>query len=470
MKYGILFIFIITLLFSCNYKFKFIINPKDSEIIINDNILSDTKVFFSKNKKIDVKINRKGYSEFRNIYKKMFPFGIKNIHVKLKPEIYDLEIKTIDASCDIYFDSKKIGTTPGKLELEYGVYDMTLSYKNYPDQEIRVESKRDSTLLFRPQKNPISIKQVGIFDCGSQPKQVIFSPDLKYVYLLLLDGYGFEVFDMDTLSIISKVDAPMDKELRGFAEGLFIKEKKVFLLSQMTTGRIYEYSYPENEFKRTIDTKGLWSKFIAWSGKHQMIAISNWSSNDVSIIDYSTGKLKKKIRTAQSPRGLAFSSDGKYLYVSSYEGGMIHKFNTSNWIEEKHIYKNYAAMRHIVITKDDSKIYVSNMYHNEVYEITTNDFQIINTYKVFDNPNTISLTPDDKYLYISCRGPNDPETYLKRSPVNGRIEVINLIDKKTEYSFEAGNQTTGLDISVDGKYLCFSNFRDDNLELYWIGR
>lgn len=470
MKKNILFIFILILLISCNYKFKFSIKPNDSEIIINDNKLSDGNIFFSKNREIDVKINRKGYFEFRNIYKKIFPLGTKNIHIKLKPEKYRLEINSIDASGDIYFESKKIGTTPGKVELDYGIYDMILSYKNFPDQYIRVESKSNSTLLFRPQKNPLFIKQVGIFDCGSLPKQVIFSPDSKYIYLLILDGYGFEVFDMDTLRIINKIDIPMDKELKGFAEGLFIKEKNTFLISQMTTGRIYEYSYPENKFLRAIETKGLWSKFIAWSQALQVIAISNWSSNDVSIIDYTSGKVIKKIQTARAPRGLAFSSDGNFLYVSSYEGGMIHKFNTSNWREENHIFKNNGAMRHIVITKDNSKIYVSNMYHNEIYEITTEDFQIINTFKVHENPNTISLAPDDKYLYVSCRGPNDPETYLTRSPENGRIEVINLIDKKTEYSFEGGNQPTGLDISIDGNYLCFSNFRDNNLELYWLGK
>src|SRR4030042_2930398 len=369
MKCKILFIIILTLLISCDYKYRINVNPEDSEIVVNENKILNKSVFLLKDNIIDVKINRKGYFEFRNIYKKLIPFGIKNISVNLKPEKYRLEINTVDVTGDIFYESKKIGTTPGNFEFDYGSYDMILTYKNYPEQQIKVESKRNSTLLFRPQKNPTLIKQVGIFNCGSLPKQVIFSPDLKYIYLLLLDGYGFEIFDMDTLSIINKIDIPMDKELKGFAEGLFIKEKNTFLISQMTTGRIYEYSYPDNKFLRAIDTKGLWSKFIAWSQSLEVIAISNWSSNDVSIIDYTTGKLARKIHTAPAPRGLAFSNDGKFLYVSSYEGGMIHKFNTSNWIEENHIFKNNGAMRHIVITKDNSKIYVSNMYHNEIYEI-----------------------------------------------------------------------------------------------------
>ena len=287
---------------------------------------------------------------------------------------------------------------------------------------------------------------------------------------MILDGYGFEIFDIDTLKVIKKVDAPMNKELKGFAEGLFIKEKNVFLISQMTTGLIYEFSYPENNFIRTIDSKGLWSKFIAWSPVLQVIAISNWSSNDVSIIEYSTGELIRKIPTAAAPRGLVFSNDGNYLYVTSFDGGMIHKFNTTNWREEKNIFKQNAAMRHIVKTKDDLKLYVSNMFHNEIYEIDSKDFKILNTFKVFDNPNTVEITPDDKYLYVSCRGKNAPETYLTRSPENGKIMIIDLEEKKISYSIEGGNQPTGLGLSSDGNYLCFSNFRDNNFELYWIGK
>ena len=35
-------------------------------------------------------------------------------------------------------------------------------------------------------------------------------------------------------------------------------------------------------------------------------------------------------------------------------------------------------------------------------------------------------------------------------------------------SFEGGNQPTGLDVSDNGNLLCFSNFQDENIELYEI--
>jgi DNA-binding beta-propeller fold protein YncE len=470
MKKYILFFFIIFIFISCNYKFKFNIDPEDSKVSINENEISDNNLYISKKRKINVKINRRGYLEYKDVYKKLLPLGKKKIEVNLEPEKYTIEIKTINNTSNLSYNFKNIGATPSKIELEYGIYDMVLSSKDYIEQNIRVEAKRDGELLFRHQKNPILAKQIGIFDCGSLPKQVIFSPDNKYIYFLILDGFGFEVFDIDNLKMIKKIDAPMNKELKGFAEGLFIKEKNVFLMSQMTTGLIYEFSYPDNNFIRTIETRGLWSKFITWSPVLEVIAVSNWSSNDVSIIEYSTGKLLKKIKTAPAPRGLVFSNDGNYLYVTSFDGGKIQKFNTTNWQEEGSIFKQNGAMRHIVKTKDDSKLYASNMFHDEVYEIRSKDFKILNTFMVFNNPNTIEITPDDKFLYVSCRGKNAQETYLTRSPENGRIIIIDLNKKKILYSIEGGNQPTGLGLSTEGNYMCFSNFRDNNFELYWMGK
>ena len=74
----------------------------------------------------------------------------------------------------------------------------------------------------------------------------------------------------------------------------------------------------------------------------------------------------------------------------------------------------------------------------------------------------------NRWLFVSSRGPNNKEDYTKRSPENGKIQIIDTQTMKVIQAFEGGNQPTGLDISPDGKYLCFSNFPDENIELYEI--
>ena len=310
------------------------------------------------------------------------------------------------------------------------------------------------------------LTKLGTFPCGQQPKQVLFSPDSKIIALPLLDDKGFDLFSVAEQKVIKRITPPNAEQL-GFAEGLFIKEKNVFLVSQMTTGNLYEYSYPDFQLKRTIKTGGNWSKFIAYNPQKDILAVSNWLSNTVSIIDYKTGKLLKTLKTAAAPRGLLFTEKGENIIVLCFDGGKIQKFAVETGIKvaEKSVEK--SAMRHIVSADTENRAYVSDMYYGKIYEIDTNTLEIIREVKVHNNPNTIALA-NGRWLFVSCRGKNNPVDYTLRSPENGKIYIIDTTTMAVERIFTGGNQPTGLDISPDGKTLCFSNFQDGNIELYSI--
>jgi len=311
-----------------------------------------------------------------------------------------------------------------------------------------------------------SLTKIGTYSCGKQPKQVLFSPDDKYIVMPLLDEDGFDIFDVEKKEMLKRVNPPNAKKL-GFAEGLFIPEKNSFFVSQMTTATIYEYSYPEFEFKRSIYTEGNWSKFMVWNADKQIIAVSNWVSNDISIIDYKTGKVLRKIPTAAAPRGLWFLNDGKEILSLGYEGGKIEKFEVDTGKKLNTIAIKNSAMRHVVLNSAATKAYISDMYYRSVYEVDLAEFKITKQTKVFNNPNTVDLYKD-RYLFVSSRGPNNPEDYTKRSPKNGKITIIDTTDFSIVQEIEGGNQPTGLDISNNEAYLCFSNFQDANIELYTL--
>ncbi len=311
-----------------------------------------------------------------------------------------------------------------------------------------------------------ALTKIGTYKCGRQPKQVLFSPDSKYIIMPLLDDTGFDIFSVQEKKIIKRINPPNSAKV-GFAEGLFIPEKSIFLVSQMTTANVYEYSYPGFEYKRTIPTTGNWSKFIAFSSERQLLAVSNWVSNDVSIIDYKSGQCLRKISTGAAPRGLYFLENGKTIISLSFDDGLIEKYDVESGKQLAVIKVAKGAMRHIVLNKACTKAYVSDMFHRLVYEVNLATFKITGQTQVFNNPNTIKLYKD-RWLFVSSRGPNNKEDYTKRSPENGKIQIIDTTTMKVIQAFEGGNQPTGLDVSPDGRYLCFSNFQDENIELYEI--
>ncbi len=311
-----------------------------------------------------------------------------------------------------------------------------------------------------------TFEKIGTYECGRQPKQVLFTPDDKKIILPLLDEDGFDIFDIEQEKIVERINPPESEKL-GFAEGLFIPEKKAFFVSQMTSGKIYEYEYPSFNFRREIKTGGSWSKFIAYSPEKNLLLVSNWTSNNISFIDYESGKLLGLCKTAAAPRGLAFIEKGNYLLSLAFEGGLIEKIDTDKRKIVDKISKEKAAMRHIVVDSKEKYAFISDMYNKKIYKLELDSFRIIAEAKVFNNPNTIDLL-DDTYLIVSSRGPNNPEDYTKRSPKNGKIQMIDTESMTIALEFEGGNQPTGLDISNDKTMLCFSNFQDHNIELYKI--
>jgi sugar lactone lactonase YvrE len=190
----------------------------------------------------------------------------------------------------------------------------------------------------------------------------------------------------------------------------------------------------------------------------------------VSILDYDTGALRKRLAGISTPRGLSFSPDGSTLTVAAFGDGKLLRYDTADWRLRDNLVREGGALRHIVATADGSKLFVSDMARDEVIEVDAASFAVLHVYKTRSNPNTIDLTRDGRLLAVSCRGPNNSEGYTLRSPERGAVLIFDTRRKKLVAALEGGTQPTGLDISDDDATLAFSNFQDASVELYDISK
>jgi len=113
-------------------------------------------------------------------------------------------------------------------------------------------------------------------------------------------------------------------------------------------------------------------------------------------------------------------------------------------------------------------LYYDDMRYAIAYKYDWANRELLAETKIFSHPNTMKLTPDGRYLYVSCRGPNNPKGYIYPSEVNGVIQVIRTDTFEIIAQWEQGNQPTGLDISPDGKYLATTDFSSHRLNVYMI--
>jgi len=218
---------------------------------------------------------------------------------------------------------------------------------------------------------------------------------------------------------------------------------------------------------RTLDTESAWTKVVALSPDGSTLYAANWSGDDVSVIDLATGSLKRRIRVANTPRGLYPTSDGKALYVASFDDGVLERVDLQS-AEVTMAFDGGGALRHIVGDAARGLLFISDMAKDcvWVHDMTTGDTRLF--VETDAKPNTIDLSPDGQVLFVSCRGENNPVSYYLPGPEWGTVLLYDAADGTPLDAVVGGNQCTALDVSDDGELLVFSDFLDARLRMYRV--
>jgi DNA-binding beta-propeller fold protein YncE len=470
-------ILLLLCLAACSYRYRVDIQPSDARVTVDGASVETGKSTSLHGRSVTIAARRDGYTDFSGSYQHAFWFGEKKIAIQMQKRSYPVEVSVVGGTAAYRLDQSQSGTTPFSGTLEYGTHHLVVTGSDKVEKTFDFEVTGPGSYQFRPQSQPIPLQPIGVFASGRQPKQVLFSPDDKELLITLLDGKGFQILDLRTRQMQTVEVETFGKDL-GFVEDILVQRPAAgsaekdyrLLVSQMTTGRLHEYRLKPDgsvEYVRSIKTGGEWSKVIAYLPQQDLLAVSNWLSNNVTIIDYASAKIVHTLGGLVVPRGLAFTPDGKALAVASFDGGFLTEFDTQTWTRTKTLQRPAgAAPRHIVVTGDGKLYYVSDMARDEVLKVDQATFKILHVYPTRQNTNSIDLSSDGRLLAISCRGPNNAGGYLLRSPSGGFVMIYDTRTDELVATIEGGLQPTGLDISNDDKLLAFSNFQDPTVEIY----
>jgi len=306
---------------------------------------------------------------------------------------------------------------------------------------------------------------------GIQPKSVTFLSN-EEIAIPLLEDSGVNILSLKDYSIrkISPSNLQTGAK-KGFVESLILRDKKEYWVTQMFTNLVHVFDLKTFEFKKTITLGGKMPKILTRDENSGTVFCSNWGSLNVSIIDPDKYKETGIINVDGVPRGALIPPKSKFMYVARFSGpvendnrGSLAKIDLSTNKIVKN-FENYGAMRHIVLDKN-ARIFVSDMLNARIHVYDTKTDRLVKSIPVFEKPNTIALSKDGKYLYVSCRGPNNPQGYLLKGLVFGRIYVIDVESLQIVESWEGGNQPTGLDVSPDDRFIVTSDFLDNKIRIY----
>ncbi len=401
-----------------------------------------------------------------------------------------LRFKVFPPDASIEIDGEPIELISGPEETRQaaaapGPHVIKLSREGYRDALLFSSCTEGVNLVeAKLERNDSRLALFANLETGSQPKSVSFSPDGRYIYAPLLDGPGVDVFRVSDFSRIGRITLPgrppgTDRsdngtgspgEPAGFVECAPSPRRDELWVSQMTTGEVHVFSLYGFRHLVSIDTGGEWSKVITIDSDERYAYVSNWLSRDVSIIDMESRQLIDAVPVGGVPRGMALSAGEEYLYVCLYEGGGIAKVDLSERKSVGTIDSGESAPRHIVRDPAANRFYVSDMLNGTLLVLDGNTDSLIRRIYVGPNPNTVVLSPDGKFLFVSTRGKNHPEGYLRKGHVFGKISVVDTESFEIVDWAWGGNQPTGLALSPDGRLLASTDFLDNRIEVYYVDR
>jgi DNA-binding beta-propeller fold protein YncE len=393
------------------------------------------------------------------------PIGIAAIVPNGPPKTLKIESKPTKAKITITLqDGTTVkGVTPFSEEVPGGDITVSLEKEGYNrvSRELTHDRSQSMTLWLDPEG--LLHQSLIRFECGHGPKQVLFAPDGKELWVSLLGGHGVEVFDTATWKKLDEVKLGK----YGAVEMVFNKAGTKVYISQMQTASVYEVDTAARKVLRVLKTGGSWTKVVLLSPDEKRLYASNWVSDDVSEIDLASGRLFRRLKAVDTPRGLYVTPDGKRLFVAGFEHGSIKRIDLATR-EGEVIFKTEGAMRHLV--GDDSRglLYADDLSTNEVFVVDLATEKVTKLNDTDQRPNTMDLSPNGRVLYVSCRGKDNPRSYYVKGPEWGSVLAFDAATGKILDAIVGGNQCTGLDVSPDGKLLAFSDLLDDTIRIYTI--
>lgn len=322
---------------------------------------------------------------------------------------------------------------------------------------------KETKIFVNKKTLPIITKKISTIVTASQPKQVVVDSVKKIAYVSCMKGrciqkFSFEDGYLKLLDQINFDDQCVEVEI---INNLLYATTTNFLRKNLQKSYLRIIDLDTFKIVSSTDTQGAWSKVIKIDQEKNICYISNWHSNNITVMDITNKKHPKVVSLLQckeSPRGLGLLPNGDLIACNFYGKTVIKIGNIDgNFIikDESNVFDKdtYGGnLRDILISRDGNKIYISNLGRNMIITYNSNDLTVISNTLITREPNSIRFFDSEKYILASSRKDNI-------------ICVIDLENNKViGRSEETDELPTGLEI-VDSGFLV-TNFNSNTMELH----
>jgi len=199
---------------------------------------------------------------------------------------------------------------------------------------------------------------------------------------------------------------------------------------------------------------------VAFSKNGRLLFVSGAADNWIYVYDFSRGYLtnERKIIVGNHdakayPSGIAVSDDGKYVYTADNLANTVSVLTTATSAVVKHIPVGQDTYPYAVaLSRDGRFLYVSLWGKSAVGVVDLQTGSVANTIPTGDHPNALLLSPDGKVLYVANANSNTV-TVIDTAANKPICDVATSLQPNAL----EGSTPNALAISKDGKTLLVAN-------------
>jgi YVTN family beta-propeller protein len=190
----------------------------------------------------------------------------------------------------------------------------------------------------------------------------------------------------------------------------------------------------------------------------QVIFVTNFGQDSISVIDALTWKRIKTIRVCQSPHGIVLSPDRRLVYASCNGGEAVAVIDVASQTLLTTIPTPVPSAPYgIAVSADGRYVYVSDYDTGRLMVIDAATKAYLRSVEVSAHPMLITRSPDGKRLYVANNGSRSVSVLdIGNDPANPQILVA---------SIPVAGYPHGLALTPDGRYLAVANTLGDTLSV-----
>lgn len=150
---------------------------------------------------------------------------------------------------------------------------------------------------------------------------------------------------------------------------------------------------------------GMTPKVMAVTGDDRNLIVSNWHSNNLSVLDLDTsvypwGKVTHTLPVPAIPRGIVVDGKRRKTYVAIMGGSTLAVADNDSWRMGPAL--NVAENPRHIVMDDSGHIFVSYNKLGQVACVDVATGRTLHTVATHGQPRTISLSRNGRFLFVTC--------------------------------------------------------------------